>query len=107
MTHSLGQQKLAVQSGYWLLFRFNPALAAQGKNPFQMDSRPPSIPLEQYIYNETRYTSLTQSHPEEAKHLLEQAKQDVLDQWKLYRMWASMPLTDNVEPTAASKGEGE
>jgi len=100
MAHGLGQQKLAVQSGYWPLFRFNPALAGQGKNPFQLDSKPPCIPLEDYIYKETRYTSLTQSHPEEARRLLQQAKQDVLDRWKLYENWASMPVNeDKSKPT--------
>jgi len=101
MAHGLSQQKLAVQSGHWPLFRFNPALAAEGKNPFQMDSRPPSIPLEQYIYNETRYTSLTRSHPEEAKRLLELAKQDVLERWKLYQMWANMPARSGQQLVAA------
>jgi len=101
MAHGLSQQKLAVQSGHWPLFRFNPALAAEGKNPFQMDSRPPSIPLEQYIYNEARYTSLTQSHPEEAKRLLEEAKKDVLERWKLYQMWANMPAGSGQQLVAA------
>jgi pyruvate-ferredoxin/flavodoxin oxidoreductase len=91
MTHGLSQQRLAVQSGYWPLFRFNPALKGEGKNLFQLDSRPPSIPLEDYIYNETRYTSLKQSHPEQAKQLLEQAKQDVLDRWKVYESWVNTP----------------
>ncbi len=54
----LTQQKLAVQSGHWPLFRFNPKLGAEGKNPLQLDSNPPSIPLENYLYNETRYTAL-------------------------------------------------
>ena len=49
-----------MNSGYWPLFRYNPKLAEQGKNPFQLDSRPPSLPLKNYIYNETRYTMLAQ-----------------------------------------------
>jgi len=101
MTHGLTQQKLAVQSGYWPLFRFNPGLAAQGKNPFQMDSRRPSIPLEDYIYKETRYTSLTQSHPEEAKRLLQEAKQDVLNRWKVYENWANMPVNGDASKLTA------
>ena len=67
MKNGLSQQKLAVQSGHWPLFRFDPRRAAQGKNPMQLDSKAPSVPLEDYIYNETRYTMLRQSHPEEAK----------------------------------------
>jgi pyruvate-ferredoxin/flavodoxin oxidoreductase len=101
MAHGLGQQKLAVQSGYWPLFRFNPDLAGQGKNPFQLDSKPPSIPLEDYIYKESRYTSLTSSHPDEAKHLLQAAKQDVLDRWKIYENLAKMPVNgDGTKLTA-------
>ncbi len=63
MVHGLDQQKAAVQSAYWPLFRYNPALAAEGKNPFQLDSRPPSLPLEKYVYNEGRYTMLARSSP--------------------------------------------
>jgi pyruvate-ferredoxin/flavodoxin oxidoreductase len=90
MTHGLSQQKLAVQSGHWPLFRFDPRRAAEGKNPMQLDSKPPSVPLEEYLYNETRYTVLCQSHPEEAKKLLEEARGDVATRWKMYETWASM-----------------
>ena len=64
MAHGMDQQKAAVNSGYWPLFRYNPDLVAQGKNPFQLDSRRASIPLKDYIYNETRYTMLVKSNPE-------------------------------------------
>jgi pyruvate-ferredoxin/flavodoxin oxidoreductase len=92
LAYGCEQQKLAVQSAYWPLFRYNPALAAQGKNPFQLDSRPPTLPLEKYIYNETRYTMLAKSNPEAAKQLLLEAQQDVADRWKLYEHWAKMPV---------------
>ncbi|MBZ5504832.1 MAG: pyruvate:ferredoxin (flavodoxin) oxidoreductase [Acidobacteriia bacterium] len=92
MTHGLDQQKLAVQSGHWPLFRFDPRRAASGKNPMQLDSKPPSVPLEEYLYNETRYTMLRQSHPEEAKKLLELAQGDVAARWKMYETWASMDV---------------
>src|SRR5208337_4139721 len=87
LVHGLDQQKLAVQSGYWPLFRYNPA-AAPGQANFVLDSRAPSIPLEQYIYNETRYTMLRQSNPEEAKILLAEAQQDVKERWKRYEALA-------------------
>jgi pyruvate-ferredoxin/flavodoxin oxidoreductase len=90
MQCSLSQQKLAVESGHWPLFRFDPRRGAQGKNPMQLDSKAPSVPLEDYLYNETRYTMLKQSHPEEAKKLLEEARQDVADRWKMYETWANM-----------------
>jgi pyruvate-ferredoxin/flavodoxin oxidoreductase len=88
--HGLSQQKLAVQSGHWPLFRFDPRRSAEGKNPMQLDSKAPSVPLEDYIYNETRYSMLRQSHPEEAKKLLEEAREDVAARWKMYETWASM-----------------
>ena len=84
MAHGMDQQKAAVSSGYWPLFRYNPDLGAQGKNPFQLDSRPPSIPLKEFAYNETRYTMLAKSNPEEAKKLLDLAQSDVGARWKLY-----------------------
>jgi pyruvate-ferredoxin/flavodoxin oxidoreductase len=90
MVHGLDQQKLAVNSGHWPLFRYNPTLAKEGKNPFVLDSRAPSIPLEQYIYNETRYTMLVNSNPEEAKKLLRFAQENVNDRWKLYQHMANM-----------------
>jgi pyruvate-ferredoxin/flavodoxin oxidoreductase len=91
LSHGLDQQKAAVNSGYWPLFRFNPDLVAQNKNPFQLDSRAPSIGLKDYIYNETRYTMLVKSKPEEAKRLLELAKGDVAAHWKLYDYLAHEP----------------
>jgi pyruvate-ferredoxin/flavodoxin oxidoreductase len=90
LKNGLTQQKLAVQSGHWPLFRFDPRRAAEGKNPMQLDSKPPSVPLEDYIYNETRYSMLRQSHPVEAKKLLEEARADVAARWKMYETWASM-----------------
>ena len=86
----LDQQKLAVQSGHWPLFRYNPDLETQGKNPFQLDTKAPSIPLEKYIYNETRYTMLTHSAPEHAAELLKEAQADVAHRWKLYEHMAAM-----------------
>jgi len=92
MVHGLDQQKLAVQSAYWPLFRYDPRLAAEGKNPFQLDSRAPTIKLKDYIYNETRYTMLVKSNPDEAHHLLEEAQKDVLDRWRIYENMVHMPM---------------
>jgi pyruvate-ferredoxin/flavodoxin oxidoreductase len=87
LVHGLEQQKLAVQSGHWPLFRYNPSLPA-GQPNFVLDSKPPSIPLEQYIYNETRYTMLRQAHAAEAKVLLAEAQADVNERWKHYEALA-------------------
>jgi pyruvate-ferredoxin/flavodoxin oxidoreductase len=90
LLYGLEQQKAAVQSAYWPLFRFNPELVKQGKNPLQLDSRAPALPLEKYIYNETRYTMLAHSDPEAAKRLLQLAQEDVNTRWRLYENWAAM-----------------
>jgi pyruvate-ferredoxin/flavodoxin oxidoreductase len=95
MAYGMEQQKAAVQSGYWPLVRYDPALAAAGRNPLQLDSREPSIPLEKYVYNETRYTMLTLSNPEEAKRLLELARGDVEHRWQTYHDMAA--LTDGAD----------
>jgi len=78
------QQKLAVDSGYWPLYRFDPRLRAQGKNPFQLDSGAPKIPLSDYIYNETRYRMLQKMNPDRAAMLLESAQKEVNNHFKLY-----------------------
>jgi pyruvate-ferredoxin/flavodoxin oxidoreductase len=77
----LDQQKLAVQFGNWPLFRYNPELVRQGKNPFVLDSKVPSVPLEKYIYNETRFTMLRQGNSEAAARLLREAQRDVNARW--------------------------
>ena len=91
LVHGLEQQKLAVQSGYWPLMRYNPALRETGKNPFQLDSKAPSIRLKEYTYREARYTMLARSNPELAAQLLKEAQDDVERQWRVYSARASMP----------------
>ena len=91
MKFGLEQQKLAVQSGHWPMFRYNPALVAEGKNPFVLDCKAPSLPLDKYIYNETRYTMLVHSKPEDARRLLAEAQADVMNRWRLYEQMAAMP----------------
>ena len=88
MLHGLEQQDIAVKTGYWPLLRFNPALAAQGKNPLVLDSKAPSLPLEQYTRSETRYTMLAHSDPEAAKRLADLAQQDVATRWRTYAFMA-------------------
>jgi pyruvate-ferredoxin/flavodoxin oxidoreductase len=84
----LDQQKKAVDSGYWILYRFNPDRAIAGQNPLQLDSKPPKIELEEYAYREGRYRMLTQSHPERAAKLMDLAKLDVEKQWEKYSQLA-------------------
>jgi pyruvate-ferredoxin/flavodoxin oxidoreductase len=90
MAKGMHQQKLAVESGHWPLYRFNPTLKAENKNPFQLDSMDPKIPLKDYIYTEGRYRMLQQSDPEVAKFLLGQAEQAVQRRWQQYKQLAAM-----------------
>ncbi len=91
MSQGMAQQKAAVLSGYWPLMRYNPELRLEGKNPFQLDSRAPSIPFKQYAYQEARYTMLARSNPETARELLHLAQEDVHRQWGVYANRAAMP----------------
>ncbi len=90
MTLGMGEQKLAVDSGAWPLYRYNPANAAEGKNPLLLDSKAPKIPLKDYIYNETRYSSLAKRDEERAEMLLKLAQEDVLSRWRQLEQMATM-----------------
>jgi pyruvate-ferredoxin/flavodoxin oxidoreductase len=92
MAKGMTQQKLAVESGYWPLYRFDPKLESEGKNPFQLDSRDPKIPLQDYIYTEGRYRMLQRSDPDAAKVLLGQAQQAVTHRWRQYKRLAASEL---------------
>jgi pyruvate-ferredoxin/flavodoxin oxidoreductase len=101
LVHGLEQQKLAVQSGYWPLMRYNPSLREEGKNPFQLDSKAPAIRLKEYTYREARYTMLARSNPELAAVLLKEAQDDVERQWRVYSARAAMSgrnETPNIAP---------
>jgi len=90
LIHGLEQQKLAVQSGFWPLYRYNPDLAAEGKNPLTIDSKEPTISFADYAYNETRYRMLLQSDEQRAEALMRLAEKDVKGRWNLYRQMAAM-----------------
>jgi pyruvate-ferredoxin/flavodoxin oxidoreductase len=84
MGKGMSNQKAAVESGYWPLFRFNPALRKEGKIPFKLDSKAPKISLKDYAYMETRYKMLTKSHPDNAEKLIKLAQEDVNERWIMY-----------------------
>ena len=88
MAKGMQQQKLAVETGHWPLYRYDPRLAAEGKHPLQLDSKEPSKPLSEYLYNESRYRQLTQSDPDTAAHLLERAQEAVKTRRKVYLQMA-------------------
>lgn len=107
MMFGLEQQKAAVNSGYWPLIRYDPALRMEGRNPFQLDSKPPTIPLEKYVYQEARYTMLKRSNPEAAKELLKLAQQDVDQQWRVYSNRAAMSGSAPAQESAPAATEPE
>lgn len=95
MSRGLAQQKLAVQAGYWPLYRYNPALLDEGKPLLTLDSKEPTIPLEEYAYNETRYRMLLQSNELRADTLMQLAKQDISDRWQQYQQMSKEAHQNN------------
>lgn len=91
MARGLEQQKLAHDSGYWPLYRFDPRLRAQGKNPFQLDSKPPRVSFKDYALRENRYLMLRQTNPHEAEALFRAAQEAVNTRFKAYEDLARSP----------------
>jgi pyruvate-ferredoxin/flavodoxin oxidoreductase len=89
MMTAMHNQKAAVDAGQWLLFRYNPDRAKAGDNPLQLDSPAPKLPLDKYLYMETRFKMLTKSKPEDAKRLLKEAQAEVNARWQLYQYMAA------------------
>jgi pyruvate-ferredoxin/flavodoxin oxidoreductase len=88
----LEHQRLAVQSGYWPLFRYNPDWAHAGKSPLKLDSRPPSVPLTAYLSSEGRFDRVLHGDDPQARALLRAAEADVLARWKFYQQLAGLPV---------------
>lgn len=86
LKNGLKQQKLAVESAHWPLYRYNPELAQTGQNPFVLDSRDPKVPLKDYIYNETRYKMLQKADPQRAEMLGQLAQEHVNRRWQHYKL---------------------
>ena len=82
MSNALLEEKLAVEAGYWHLFRFNPTLEAVGKNPFMLDSGEPKASFREFIESETRYSTLMRSFPERAEELFANAEKEAQDRYK-------------------------
>ncbi len=95
MARGLEQQKLAVQSGSWPVYRYDPRLAEQGKNPLIIEQKEPSIPVSQFAYNETRYKMLTQMDEERAEKLMKEAQHDARSRWTLYEQMAAIHYDAN------------
>lgn len=82
MGNSMDEEKKAVETGYWHLFRFNPELAEQGKNPFILDSKEPKGGFQEFLMGEVRYNRLMRSNPERAKRLFEKAEKEASEKYK-------------------------
>ena len=95
MTTAMQNQKAAVLSGQWLLYRYNPDLAARGENPLHIDSAAPKLPVADYLNLENRFKMLSQSRPEEAKRLFKQAQQNVDARWQQYQRLARNGTKEN------------
>ena len=98
MTLGYQEQKKAVACGHWPLYRFDPRLKQQGKNPLQLDSKAPTLDLEEYIYGENRFRSLQKSNPQAAAELLKLAKSDAAHRYALMEQLAKLSCssTDNL-----------
>ncbi len=88
MTTGMSDQKMAVDSGQWLLYRYNPERAQQGENPLILDSRTPTRKVQEFLQMETRFKMLTKSKPEDAKRLWAGAQQDAETRYRLYEYLA-------------------
>ncbi|MBP5093720.1 MAG: pyruvate:ferredoxin (flavodoxin) oxidoreductase [Abditibacteriota bacterium] len=85
MPNGIDEQKKAIDCGHWNLMRFNPALAAEGKNPLSIDSKEPTLAYADYAYGENRYKMLKKINPDEAAVLMSEADADTQRKWKLYQ----------------------
>jgi pyruvate-ferredoxin/flavodoxin oxidoreductase len=90
MKFGFQQQKLAVDSGAWVLYRYDPRRVLEGKNPLQLDSREPKVDIKEYMYNEGRFRSLLQAMPDRAEDLLAMARADAKARWNQYKQMADM-----------------
>jgi pyruvate-ferredoxin/flavodoxin oxidoreductase len=88
MSKSQASQKLAVDSGYWILYRYNPLLAKQGKNPLQLDSREPKVEYDAFLNNEIRYRTLAQQFPKIAEELFARAAEEAKKRYADYKRMA-------------------
>jgi pyruvate-ferredoxin/flavodoxin oxidoreductase len=95
------QQKSLVDTGQWLLYRFDPRRAAAGENPLQLDSPAAKAKIQEYLMSENRFKMLTKSKPEEAKKLFEKAQTDADLRWQFYAHLASRKMGGAAEPVTA------
>ncbi|MEA4811271.1 MAG: pyruvate:ferredoxin (flavodoxin) oxidoreductase [Anaerolineaceae bacterium] len=98
MKKGLIQQKAAVNSGAWITYRYDPRLVEEGKNPLQLDSKAPTVPVADYAYQENRYRMLLQSDEQRAEDLMRAAQMDAERRWKIYEQMAAMEYSKAETP---------
>ena len=103
LSNNLRQQDLAVSSGHWGLFRYDPRRTAKGENPLHIDSKAPSIPYRDYISTETRFSVLNRTHPDAAERFLRQAQKHVETRFHLYEQLAHLAVQKAETPEPAQK----
>jgi pyruvate-ferredoxin/flavodoxin oxidoreductase len=102
MTTAMSDQKVAVDSGQWLLYRYNPVRALQGENPLTLDSRSPTKKVQEFLQQQTRFQMLTKSKPDAARVLWQQAQHDVDVRYRLYEYLAQRKFEKPPEKEAAA-----
>ncbi|OCB01233.1 pyruvate:ferredoxin (flavodoxin) oxidoreductase [Clostridium beijerinckii] len=90
MGNSIKEEKKAVESGYWHLYRYNPLLKDEGKNPFLLESKEPSAPYKDFLHGEIRYSSLMNVFPEVADKLFDEAEKNAKERYETYKRLADM-----------------
>ena len=90
MRHGMAHQKLAVDSGYWPLWRYDPRQAGRGQHPFHLDSRAPKVPLRDFTRTELRFSALARNRPKESERLIELARHDVEERRHVYEQLAEV-----------------
>jgi len=103
MSKGLRQQKAAVESNQWLLYRYHPDRAAQGENPLSLDSQAAKRKIAEYLQTENRFKMLTKSKPEDARRLFQQAQYDVDARWQLYTYLAARKVGGNGDGKPAAQ----
>ena len=105
LANNLRQQDLAVNSGHWPLFRYDPRRAAAGENPLHMDSKEPSIPYRDFASSETRFSVLFRTHPDAAERFLKQAQRQIKSRFHLYEQLAHLAVVEQAGEAAPAKAE--
>jgi pyruvate-ferredoxin/flavodoxin oxidoreductase len=97
LSNNIRQQELAVDSGHWPLFRYDPRRSEKGENPLKMDSKEPSIPYRDFASTETRFSVLERTHPEHSERFLRQAQHHIKTRYQLYEQLAKLAVNEKDE----------